>query len=121
MNDAARRLWPFGPRANLVSAAVFLVGLLVLIASLRAILGWPTAQSDNAVLIGVLLLSLLPILLALLDIIIERGAVIEYGGVKVDFSQKPSIGDREHYCATEYRRPRSGGDRQRHSAKNAPT
>jgi hypothetical protein len=92
MNDADRGLWPFGRRASLISAAVLLVGLLLLVAVLRAILGWPSAQSENTVLIGVLLLSLLPVLLAFLDIIIERGAVIEYGSIKVDFSQSREMG-----------------------------
>jgi hypothetical protein len=45
------------------------------------------------VLIGVLLISLLPILLALVDVIIERGAVIEYLGVKIDFSNIPKTSD----------------------------
>lgn len=92
MNDADRRLWPFGHRASLISAAVLLVGLLLLVAVLRAILNWPSAQSENAILIGVLLLSLSPILLALLDVIIERGGVIEYGSIKVDFSQSREMG-----------------------------
>jgi hypothetical protein len=92
MNDTDRRLWPFRPRASLISAAVLLVGLLLLVAVLRASAGWPSAQSENAVLIGVLLLSLLPILLALLDVIIERGTIIEYAGVKVNFSQSRDTG-----------------------------
>lgn len=44
------------------------------------------------VLIGILLFSLLPILLALVDVIIERGGVIEYGGMKLDFSKVPQVG-----------------------------
>ena len=35
-------------------------------------------------LIGILLLSPMPVLLALLDVV-ERGGVVEYGGVKIDF------------------------------------
>lgn len=49
-------------------------------------------KSDTAVLIGVVLVSLLPVLLAVLDIIIERGGVIEYSGVRIDFSQVPQMG-----------------------------
>lgn len=92
MNDNDRRLWPFRPRTGLILTAILLVGLLLLVAVLRANLDWPSAQSENAVLIGVLVISLLPILLALLDIIMERGAVIEYGGIKVDFSQSREMG-----------------------------
>lgn len=87
MNGTAQRLWPFKPRASLISTAVLLVGLLLLAAVLRAVAGWPTAQSErNMVLIGVLVLGLLPILLALLDVIIERGGTVEALGVKVNFS-----------------------------------
>ena len=38
-------------------------------------------------LLGVLLVSLVPLLLTLLDVIVDRGAVIEYGSVKINFSQ----------------------------------
>jgi hypothetical protein len=67
--------------------AVSLVGLLLIVAVLRTLLHWPSEQSETVVLIGILLLSLLPIALALLDVIIERGAVIEYGNMKIDFSR----------------------------------
>jgi len=39
------------------------------------------------VLLGIFVLSLLPILLMFADIVIERGAVVEYKGIKIDFSQ----------------------------------
>ena len=55
-------------------------------------MNWPSDRSENAVLIAVLILSLAPILLALLDVIIERGAVVEYAGVKVDFSGSRPLG-----------------------------
>jgi len=87
MSDSDRRLRPLKQRFLLVATAVWLVGLLLTVAALRAITGWPGPQSETVVLIGVVLLSLLPIVLALLDVIIERGAVIEYAKVKIDFSQ----------------------------------
>jgi len=40
----------------------------------------------------VFVLSLMPLVLALLDTIVERGAVIEYRGIKLDFSQAVSPG-----------------------------
>ena len=58
----------------------------------RKVAGWPSAESESAVLVGVLVLSLLPILFAILDIIIDRGAAIEYAGVRIDFSQGRSGG-----------------------------
>jgi hypothetical protein len=87
MADVDRKFWPFKPRLTLAATALALVALLLAIAILRAISSWPSAQSETVVLIGVLLLSLLPIALALLDAIIERGAVIEYGKAKIDFSR----------------------------------
>lgn len=86
-NAPERRLWPFSPRFSIIWAFVLLIGLSILIATLRTTMGWPSDNSENVVLIAVLVLSLLPILLPLLDIIIDRGAVIEYSGVKIDFSQ----------------------------------
>jgi len=92
MSDDNRKFWPFEPRFILISVGLLLILSLALVAGLRMALKWPTANSDNIVLIGILLLSLLPILLALLDVIIERGGVVEYGGVKIDFSQSKEKG-----------------------------
>ncbi len=63
-----------------------LIGLLLGIAILRFYFAWPSDSAETAVLIGILVLSLLPIVLPLLDIVIERGRAIEYAGIKVDFS-----------------------------------
>jgi hypothetical protein len=92
VNAPERRLWPFGPRLSIIWAFVLLIGLSILVATLRTTMGWPSDNAENVVLIAVLVLSLLPILLPLLDIIIDRGAVIEYGGVKIDFSQVRPLG-----------------------------
>jgi hypothetical protein len=59
---------------------------------LRATINWPGEKSETTVLIGILLLSLTPLLLALVDAIIEHGGVIKAGGVEIDFSQVPQIG-----------------------------
>lgn len=92
MNESDSRFWPFRPRVSIISALACLVGLSLIVAILRARTGWPGEKSETAVLIGVLLLSLLPLILSLLDIIIERGGVIEYRGVKIDFSQARQMG-----------------------------
>jgi hypothetical protein len=55
-----------------------LVGLLSVLTVLKKYGLWQISEkSDTAVLIGILLFSLLPVLLSLVDIIIERGGVIE--------------------------------------------
>ena len=91
-NESDRRRWPFWVRYSLLWITFQLIGLLLSVALLRFYFGWPSDSAENAVLIGVLVLSLLPIVLPLLDIVIERGGVIEYGGVKIDFSQLRSMG-----------------------------
>ena len=93
MNEPDRKFWPFRPRTSIAWSIALLVGLLFVITILKKYNVWEICvESDTAVLIGVVLVSLLPVLLAVLDIIIERGGVIEYGGVKIDFSQVSSTG-----------------------------
>lgn len=87
-----QKFWPYRPGFSLVSVAIVLLVLLAAVATLRSWLGWPTDQSETAVLIGVLVLSLLPVALAILDVVIERGGTIEYGGAKIDFSKSKERG-----------------------------
>ncbi len=54
------------------------------------IAGWPSPTADSKVLGGILLLSLLPLGLLLADLVVERGAVVEYKGLKLDFSRVSS-------------------------------
>lgn len=91
-NAADRRFWPFRPRTSIAFTILILVCLLIIFVVLRATIDWPGEKSEPTVLIGILLISLLPVLLALLDAIIERGGVIKAGGVEIDFSQVPQMG-----------------------------
>jgi hypothetical protein len=92
MTDLDSRFWPYKPRLTLAATATALVGLLLATAALRALARWPTEKSETVVLIGILLLSLLPIALALLDVIIDRGGRIKYGGVEIDFARSKERG-----------------------------
>jgi hypothetical protein len=92
MTDLDLKFWPYKPRLTLAATAAVLVGLLLATAALRALAKWPTEKSETVVLIGVLLLSLLPIALALLDVIIDRGGSIKYGGVEIDFARSREKG-----------------------------
>jgi len=92
MNESDRRFWPFKPRTSFVATIVLWGGLLLMLAILQATVGWPSEKIEGSVLIGVFLSGLLPVLLALVDVFIERGGVIEYGGVKIDFSKVPQMG-----------------------------
>src|SRR5215475_2159589 len=86
MSESDRKFWPYKPRISAILALVILIVFLLIIGILRTKAHWPGEKSENLVLIGVLLFSLLPLLLALVDIFIERGGIIEYSGVKIDFS-----------------------------------
>ena len=93
MNDTDRRFWPFRIRNSFLASIGMLVGLLIILGVMKWHKLWPISEtSDTAVLIGALIISLLPILLSLVDIIIERGGVFEAGGVKIDFSNVPHTG-----------------------------
>ena len=87
MSDQDRKMWVFKPRTAFVFSILILILLLIALAISRTTYSWPSQESERTVLIGIFVLSLLPILLMLADIIIERGAVVEYKGVKIDFSQ----------------------------------
>jgi hypothetical protein len=88
MNQNDHRFWPYKTRMSLLLSLVILV-LLVII--LRFSLGWPSERSETIVLIGALVLSLSPVILALLDIIIERGMAVEIKGIRIDFSKLNAV------------------------------
>jgi len=92
MNESDRRFWPFKPRISIVWTIVLFGGLSFMAAILQAKMDWPRAGSDTWVLVTVVVVSALPVVLAILDVIIERGGVIEYGRVKIDFSQVRRLG-----------------------------
>lgn len=89
-NNSDKKLWPFKPRASLITAVFIFIGLLIIIAFLRAF-NLLTQVSDSSLLIGILLLSLLPIVLSLVDNFLERGGSIEYKGVKINLAQVPQL------------------------------
>ena len=87
MEKTDQRFWPFGTRVTLLSVPSLLLGLLFAAAILRKLAGWPGAELDRIVVIGILVISLLPLLLKFVDTVVERKAIIEYRGVKLDFSR----------------------------------
>ncbi len=94
MRDLERRFWPFKPRFSIAFSIALLVGLLLILVVLRFTLkiDWPGKESESAVLLGVMVFSLLPIFLSLIDVIIEWGGIFEAGGVKIDFSRAQKMG-----------------------------
>lgn len=92
MTTKDQKLWPYKPRKAITSTIALLLVLLAIFGIAQSFAHWPSKESDTAVFIGILLISLLPVLLALVDMIIDRGGAIEVGGVKIDFSQMPQMG-----------------------------
>jgi hypothetical protein len=92
MTDSDQKFWPYKPRLTLAATAAILVGLVLATAVLRALAKWPSEKSDTVVIIGILLLSLLPLALAVLDVIIDRGGRIKYGAVEFDFARSKEKG-----------------------------
>jgi hypothetical protein len=50
MTDPGLKFWPYKPRLTLAAIAAALVGLLLLVAILRALAKWPSPQSETVVL-----------------------------------------------------------------------
>ena len=80
------RLWPFEPRTSLAATLVCLLLLVTLAVLLKTRFRWPGNEAESALLIGILVISVAPIALAITDIIIERGGVIQFGDMRIDFS-----------------------------------
>ncbi len=95
MNKSDRKFWPFKPCTSIVATIVILVGLLIICVILRKAVDWPAKDSETTMLIGVMVLGLLPIVLAFIDIFIERGGMFEYRGMKINFSEIPKWGASE--------------------------
>ncbi len=86
-NPISNRFWPFRPRASILLTAVILATSMVGLLFTQNWKDWPSENAENTVLIGIGLISLLPILLAVMDVLIERGGAFEFQGVKIDFSK----------------------------------
>jgi hypothetical protein len=81
------RLWPFDIRVAVLWAPVLLIGLILGVAVLRQLLQWPPPGLDQAVFVAILLVSLLPVMLAVVDMVAERGGAVSFRGVTLDFSR----------------------------------
>jgi hypothetical protein len=90
MTNRNRLLWPFRPAISIVASLLILFLLILIIIGLRTNLGWFDPEPDSLVLLGIFILSLIPVILVLIDTMIERGGVVEVRGVKIDFSQAQS-------------------------------
>jgi hypothetical protein len=80
---APRPFWPFSVRAAVVSIPVVFAVLVIAAIVLRQRTGWPAGGSDGELLLGMVLLSFVPIALVLLGSIAGGGGSVEAFGVKI--------------------------------------
>ena len=87
MKHSDHRFWPF--RAS--TSAVTSLGMFLLIVTVMMVVHWkydkPIPLSENTILIGLLVFSFLPVVLALVDFLIERGGVLKYGDFQIELSR----------------------------------
>ena len=81
------KFWPYSSAKSVLLCTVILIGLPILFLLLHYWKGWPHENSLTVILIGIFILGVLPVLLALLDILVERGGKIEIKNFTIDFSK----------------------------------
>jgi hypothetical protein len=85
------RLWPFDIRVAVLWAPLLLVGLILGLAVLRQLSGWPPTALDQPVFLAIVVVSLLPVVLAVVDLVADRGGSISVQGVKLDFAVASAV------------------------------
>jgi hypothetical protein len=75
--------WPFSTRAAVFAVPVIFVALVVSFGITRGATDWPDARFDGWVLLGIVGLSLVPILLVILNSVATQGGSLEAFGVKI--------------------------------------
>src|SRR5262245_29989343 len=71
-------------------SGALILGLFVLAKWIRETSDWPTAESDNVLLIGILIVGLIPIALVLIDALIRRGGKLSFQGITIDLTAAAS-------------------------------
>lgn len=79
------RFWPYGPRRALLAALILLTSSLIGFFLLKLLAGWPRDDLELRILIGVSVISAIPILLMVLEDVARSGGSLEGFGFKVNF------------------------------------
>ena len=87
MSNRNRALWPYRPLLSIVAMLIILILLLIGLGLSREAFDWPTQRSENITLLAILLISLIPVILVLVDTLVESGARVQYKEWQIDFSQ----------------------------------
>lgn len=80
-------LWPYSKVLAIIAIPLIWILFVVILAIIKQYVYWPTEETTGPVTIGILILSLIPLVLVLLDFFAARGAVIETKWGKIDFSR----------------------------------
>jgi hypothetical protein len=84
---SALRVWPWSARVAVLLVPVILLTLVVAHGVVRAVLDWPDRRYGGWVLLGIVLLSLMPVLLLLIELLATAGGSVQLpGGVAFSFS-----------------------------------
>ncbi|WP_405976503.1 hypothetical protein OG496_55035 [Streptomyces sp. NBC_00988] len=86
MDRSGGPFWPGKLRSALIAVPIVLIGLLVLLGVMHANADWPSERHEGTVLIGILFLTVLPVLLVLLGSLTGGGAV-EAFGIRIQFPE----------------------------------
>ncbi len=98
--DKENKFWPYSPRKSMTFSAITLIVFLLLFVVLKLVFTWPTPADELKVLTGIFLLSMFPIIFALIDLLIERGGSFELAGFKLQFAQLPVLSNPEFTVPT---------------------
>jgi hypothetical protein len=85
--SASTRFWPFRPLAAAAAIPIILGLLIAAVVISDRLWKWPTPEREGLLLTGVLILSIVPVALAVLDLLIERGGAVEAVGIKLNFAR----------------------------------
>jgi len=84
--DPANRFWPWSTSIAILAVPAVLTALLLAYGLVRSFAGWPTDHYQGWTLLGILLLSVLPVFLLLLEAIVSSGGTFKApGGVELSF------------------------------------
>jgi hypothetical protein len=86
-----RGWWRLAAAGSFSVAAV--IGLFALARWARVSSDWPTAKSDNILLIGILVVGLIPMELLVIDALIRRGGKLSFQGIAIDLAVGPPTVD----------------------------
>lgn len=78
-------------RNSIFHALLLLVILTAAVVLLRKILDFPAKESETSVFIGILIYSMLPVVMALINAIIENKGKVESKWISFDFSQASAV------------------------------